>query len=239
MCLGPGRRTGHRQSTLWKWAVAAARERSFQVLSSRPAGPETKLAFAGLGDLFARIPDGVLLELPEPQREALEVALLRATVKHRPPDQRAVSAAVLGALRVLAKTSPLVVAVEDVQWLDASSARVLEYALRRLDAEPIGFLELPGPREFRDRTTLGRPIHTGGAAAPRPPSHFTRRTTPQAEHPGRRIAERALPSPQTRHATGFRYRWHRYAAATPIDRRSPRPPTPVPPATSTCRGQLR
>src|SRR6266540_3649433 len=72
------------KTTLWKWAVAAAKERSFQVLSSRPAGPETKLAFAGLGDLFARIPDGVLLELPEPQREALEVALLRATVKHRP-----------------------------------------------------------------------------------------------------------------------------------------------------------
>src|SRR6266511_4890466 len=129
------------KTTLWKWAVAAARERSFKVLSSRPAGPETKLAFAGLSDLFARIPDEVLLELPEPQRGALEVALLRATVKHRPPDQRAVSAAVLGALRVFAQTSPLIVAVEDVQWLDASSARVLEYALRRLESEPIGLLE--------------------------------------------------------------------------------------------------
>ena len=129
------------KTTLWSWAVAAARERSFQVLSTRPAEAETKLAFAGLGDLLGRLPDDVFQELPEPQRVALEIALLRRTAKRHRPDQRAISAAALGALRILAQTRPVIVAVEDVHWLDASTARVLEYALRRLESEPIGFLE--------------------------------------------------------------------------------------------------
>src|SRR6266511_2592835 len=129
------------KTTLWSWAVAAARERSFQVLSTRPAEAETKLAFAGLGDLLGRLPDDVFQELPEPQREALEIALLRGTAKRHRPDQRAISAAARGSLRILAQTRPVIVAVEDVHWLDASTARVMEYVLSRIESEPIGFIE--------------------------------------------------------------------------------------------------
>ena len=43
-------------------------------------------------------------------------------------------------IRVLAEDTPLVVAIDDVQWLDAPSADALAFAARRLRDEPIGFL---------------------------------------------------------------------------------------------------
>ena len=57
-----------------------------------------------------------------------------------PPDQRAVALAFLGALRVLARAGPVAVAVDDIQWLDRSSAFVLEFALRRLGGDALAFL---------------------------------------------------------------------------------------------------
>ena len=56
--------------------------------------------------------------MPEPQRQALEVALLRSPRSGARADQRAVSLAVLGCLRSVASTSPVVVAVDDIQWMD-------------------------------------------------------------------------------------------------------------------------
>ena len=52
-------------------------------------------------------------------------------------DERAVAAAFLGALRLLARDGPLCLAVDDVQWLDAASLAVLRHALARLDGEPV------------------------------------------------------------------------------------------------------
>jgi len=51
-----------------------------------------------------------------------------------------VANAFLGALRTLAGRGPLIVAVDDVHWLDAPSASALAFALRRLRSEPVGFL---------------------------------------------------------------------------------------------------
>ena len=48
--------------------------------------------------------------------------------------------AVLGVLRGLERAGPLVVAVDDVQWLDAASSAALSYAARRLDVERVGVL---------------------------------------------------------------------------------------------------
>jgi hypothetical protein len=57
-----------------------------------------------------------------------------------PPDERAVSRAVLDILRLLAAGAPVIVAIDDAQWLDAPSARVIGFAVRRLAAAPIGIL---------------------------------------------------------------------------------------------------
>ena len=127
------------KTTLWTAGVRATRDRGYVVLASRPAESETQLSFAALGDLLADVAD-VLTELPSPQRHALEVALLLSEPGGAAPDQRAVAAGLLSAMRALSGRGPLVVAIDDVQWLDATSARLLEFVLRRVQTEQIGTL---------------------------------------------------------------------------------------------------
>ncbi|HMN99253.1 MAG TPA: AAA family ATPase [Miltoncostaeaceae bacterium] len=128
------------KTTLWREGVADAGTRGLRVLTSRPVEAEIALPFAVLGDLLGDVPDAALGRLPDPQREALEVALLRAGTKRGGLQRRAVALGVLGALRVLAEDTPLVVAVDDAQWLDRPSADALAFAARRLRDEPVGFL---------------------------------------------------------------------------------------------------
>ena len=128
------------KTTLWKEAVAAGSGRSYRVLSCRPVESEAQLAFAALGDLLEEVPEETTAGLPAPQRRALDVALLRAEAEGPAALPRAVSLSVLGVLRALALESPVVVAVDDVQWLDRPSAAALEFVVRRLKQEPIGLL---------------------------------------------------------------------------------------------------
>jgi len=110
------------------------------VLAARLVQAEDKLAFAALGDLLEPVADDLLAELPVPQRRAITVALLREDPGGRRLDQRAIGAGTATILKVLVRTAAVVVAVDDLQWLDLSSARVLEFALRRLDGLPVGIL---------------------------------------------------------------------------------------------------
>ena len=71
------------------------------------------------------------------QQRALSSALLVSDVVDVSPGDRAVGVAVLGVLRALARSGPLVLAVDDIQWLDPSSRKVLSFALRRLSDEPV------------------------------------------------------------------------------------------------------
>lgn len=125
------------KSTLWQAGVEQARARGLRVLSSRPAEAERGLGHAGLGDLFDEILDDVLPELPAPRRRALEIALLREEASTDPLDPRALAVAVLTLLQLLSEENPLLIAVDDVQWLDASSASALAFALRRLASSPV------------------------------------------------------------------------------------------------------
>lgn len=121
------------KTTLLRAAFADARA---TVLHCRPADAEVRLSFAALADLLQGAPDDAV-ELPEPQRTALDVALLRRAPPPGGVDVRAVGAAVLATLRAHAERRPLVVAIDDVQWLDSASAQVLSFALRRLDEEAV------------------------------------------------------------------------------------------------------
>jgi DNA-binding CsgD family transcriptional regulator/DNA polymerase III delta prime subunit len=145
------------KTTLWQGAVRRARELDVLVLTSRPGASETRLTFSALGDLLVDVHDGVLDELPGPQRRALDVALLRAEPEGEGAEQRVVSTAFLGVLRVLAAERAVLVAIDDLQWLDASSRRVLEFAVRRLERERLGILGATRPdgapwRVFGDRS---------------------------------------------------------------------------------------
>jgi DNA-binding CsgD family transcriptional regulator/tetratricopeptide (TPR) repeat protein len=125
------------KTTVWAETVERARGQVC-VLRAQPAEAEARLAFAALADLLEPVFRDVLAELPTPQQHALAVALLKEEPGARPVDQRAVSAATLSVLRVLAGNGPVLVAIDDLQWLDRPSARVLEFSMRRLTALPVG-----------------------------------------------------------------------------------------------------
>jgi hypothetical protein len=122
------------KSTLWLAAVTMARERGFVVLVACPAQAERGLVHVGLGDLFDGVLDDVIGELSPPRRRALEVALLRDDAAGDATDDRALAVAVHDVLNLLSKRKPVVVGIDDVQWLDPSSASALAFALRRLGA---------------------------------------------------------------------------------------------------------
>jgi DNA-binding CsgD family transcriptional regulator len=128
------------KTTLWQESVSLAHKRSYRVLTARPVAVEAPLSFAGLGDLLEDSFNEVLPQLPGPQARALRIALLLEDAAASLPEPRATAAAFLGALRILAHDCPVLVAVDDVQWLDQASAEVLGFAARRIRREPIGFL---------------------------------------------------------------------------------------------------
>lgn len=146
------------KTTLWEAAIARAERNGMRVLRCRPAESEARMAHSGWMDLFRGVGDADLDRLPEPQRAAVEVALLRSAPSGRTADPRAVSAGTLGVLRSLSERSPVLIAIDDQQWLDRESVLLVEYCARRLDDEPVGFLACGRLIEGRSD-----PIHLGAA----------------------------------------------------------------------------
>jgi predicted ATPase len=135
------------KSTLWRAGVERARAAGLLVLSSRPAEAERGLAHAGLGDLLEDVIDDVLPALSMARRLAMEVALLRDDASSGPVDDRALAVAVKDVLQLLSDRGRVLIAVDDVQWLDAASSSALAFAMRRLDASDVVVLlsrRLPG-----------------------------------------------------------------------------------------------
>jgi DNA-binding CsgD family transcriptional regulator len=130
---------GMGKTTIWSTVVEEAVGRGFGVLVARPSEAEAELAFSVLTDLFAAVETATLMELPGVQRAALEQALRRGETGS-PVDPVAVALAVLGVLRLLAAPAPVVVAVDDLQWVDAPSLRALTYAFRRLEDSHVGLV---------------------------------------------------------------------------------------------------
>jgi DNA-binding CsgD family transcriptional regulator len=84
--------------------------------------------------------DEALERLPEPQRHAVTAALLREPLTGPSPDFRALAVGVLGMLRALSTDRPVLVAVDDVQWLDRATSSVLGFAMRRFEREAVRLL---------------------------------------------------------------------------------------------------
>jgi ATP/maltotriose-dependent transcriptional regulator MalT len=122
------------KTTLWLEALDQARERGFTVLASRAARAESVLAYAALADLLHDVDESIWADLPAPQRQSLDAALLRRGEDAAGSDARAVAAAFVAVLNRLATRSEgfALVAIDDVQWIDVSSANVVAFAARRL-----------------------------------------------------------------------------------------------------------
>jgi DNA-binding CsgD family transcriptional regulator len=127
------------KTVLWRAAAALAAARGFRVLTARPAEPDRRLSFVGLADLLDGVEREFLARLPRPQRISLDAALLRAG-DGPTADSRVVFTAALSLVRALAAETPVLLAVDDVQWLDPPSARALQFAARRLGRNRIGLL---------------------------------------------------------------------------------------------------
>jgi DNA-binding CsgD family transcriptional regulator len=109
------------KTALWRWGVDQHRAAGHRVLVTRPAEEELHGPMTGLIDLFedGDVAPGTL----DPDVDVFDRGR-----------------AVLRTLRGLAADQPVVVAIDDIQWLDGASARTLRYALRRLDQDPVVLL---------------------------------------------------------------------------------------------------
>jgi DNA-binding CsgD family transcriptional regulator len=129
------------KSTLVSFAVDLAAARGERVMAWRASMAERDMAFAVLTALFdtpavtAALPD-----LPAPRRRALEVALGRADPEHRSPEPHVVGLAIGDVLRLLAHDGPILIVLDDLQWIDRASEGALAFALRRIVSEPVGLV---------------------------------------------------------------------------------------------------
>jgi DNA-binding CsgD family transcriptional regulator len=128
------------KTTLWEAGIDVARDRGYRVLVARPCEPETSFAFAGLADLLAEIDVAELDGCPAPQRRALEIAVLREDPHGSIPAPFAVSIGLANLLRLLSRRQRVLVAVDDVPWLDRPSAEALRFAARRVSHHGVRFL---------------------------------------------------------------------------------------------------
>ena len=129
------------KTALWRHAVAYARDTGHHVLLTRASEDEMAGALVGLTDLFERVD-------------------VEAAALHLEIDPFVRGRAVLDILRRLAAEAPVVLAIDELQWLDAASARALRYAIRRLDTEPVAVIAtLRGPAP--DRLELAASLPPG------------------------------------------------------------------------------
>jgi ATP/maltotriose-dependent transcriptional regulator MalT len=147
------------KTTLWLTAVERAQERGFRVLSTRAAAAESVLAYTALADLLDEVDARAWANLPTPQLLAVDQVLLRAN-NDVATDQRAVAAAFLSVIERLCDEGPVLLAIDDLQWLDPSSMHVLAFVARRLTG-PAGLLASV-------RTDPGEGAAAGWLQMPRP-----------------------------------------------------------------------
>ncbi len=128
------------KTALWTEAVRGARDAGWQVLSCRPGPSDAGLPHVGLADLLSPVPGPAFAGRPPPQRRPRLVALLREEAGEGDLEPRSVGTGLTALLTSLAAGQPLLLAVDDAQWLDTASARALGFALRRLDGRPARLL---------------------------------------------------------------------------------------------------
>ena len=140
------------KTTLWLEGVRRAEERGMRTLQARPAESEQKLSYVALADLVVEVFDEVGSTLPQVQQRALSGALVRDDAGAG-TSARTTATAFVGVLAACAEKGAVLLAVDDVQWLDSASAQTLAFALRRLPPK-VGVL-LAHRVEARQELPLG------------------------------------------------------------------------------------
>ncbi|MFH8367851.1 AAA family ATPase [Streptomyces sp. NPDC018031] len=128
------------KSTLVRALAEDAARAGWTVLGCGPAEAERHLPYLALVDLLTPVGDGPIDALPGPQRDALRAALLRGPRRPEQADQLAVRLGALYLLRGLARAAhpePVLLVLDDVQWIDPASAEVLAFVARRGGTLPL------------------------------------------------------------------------------------------------------
>lgn len=152
------------KTVLWRAGVGDAARAGYRVLEAVAEPVEARMSFVSLADLLDDCYDAVADGLPTLQRDALDHALLRRSDSTpRDPDNRMIGTALRSALVALARTAPVVIAIDDAQWLDDASAEALAFAARRLGGTPVGLLlTARTPPAQTDRLGLRRAMGEDG-----------------------------------------------------------------------------
>ena len=121
------------KTTLWLQVIERAAAQGYRVLSAQGSPVAVSYAYAVVTDLLAAAVDAeTLTSLPTAQRAAVERVLLGESTGPA-TDERTVAAAFLAIVeRIESQGPPVLVAVDDAQWLDASSQAVISHAGRRM-----------------------------------------------------------------------------------------------------------
>lgn len=115
---------------------AVRRAPDLQALGIRGVESESELAFAGLAELVRP-----LLEDVERLPDALRVALRRAlALEEGTTTTFTVGQGLVNLMALASDRAPLLVVIDDLQWVDESTVEVLAYAAHHLDAEGVGVL---------------------------------------------------------------------------------------------------
>jgi DNA-binding CsgD family transcriptional regulator/tetratricopeptide (TPR) repeat protein len=130
---------GSGKTTVLRAGLERAASLGYIVLRTLPSPSDMRLAFAGLADLLGARLDTVLPGLPLPQRRALGAALLTEEAPSA-PEPTMIAAAFRNAVLLLATAAPVVVVIDDIQWLDTPTGSAVGFALRRLETERVGLL---------------------------------------------------------------------------------------------------
>ena len=136
-------------------AVDFARSVGYCVLACRPSAIEQSFSFSGLADMFSGLSDAQFDTLPGPQRRAIDVALRRVSADGAPIDAGAVAFAATNLVAALPK--PTAIFVDDIQWLDAASASIVDYLVRRLPASGVFVLVAQRSGELTNCAFVERP----------------------------------------------------------------------------------
>ena len=148
------------KTALLSVASAAASSQGMSVLRAAGTQSEAGLAFAGLEQLLRPVLEG-LDRLPDPQRGALSAAL--GVTDALAPDPFLIGLAALNLLASAAERRPLLLIVDQAEWLDPPTSKALAFIARRLDAEPIAtlFAMRDGPAHTLDGAGLPQ-LRLGG-----------------------------------------------------------------------------
>ena len=150
---------GMGKSSMLRWCVETASDQGAEVLRATGVEFESDTGYAVLHELLLPHHDA-FAALPARHRDALRVCLRLA--EGPPPSRSTVASATLAVLAHLASRRFVIVAVDDVQWLDRPSAAVLNFVTTRLPGTGLGVVSAlrEGQQTFLDHATMPR-LHLG------------------------------------------------------------------------------